>query len=174
MAENLETGAKPSRWSIEVVGEMILLTIVGSFFVYLFVKSLGWQLGAALMPRIVVIIGMPFLILRVIALLRRSDKPAGDIMDMGFRIGDDPTGERRRFIRIGLYIAGLYLAIWIFGWHLALPLGMAFYVRVYGKMGWTGTIIVWASFLGTILLVYDQLLHATWHEPLVVKLWNKF
>jgi hypothetical protein len=167
-------GAKPPRrWGLEIVGEIVLLAMVGSFFVYLFVKSLGWPLGAALMPRIVVIIGIPFLILRVVALLRQSDRPSGDIMDMGFRIGDDPTGERHRFIRFSLYIVGLYLAIWIFGFHVALPLGMAFYVRVYGKMSWVGTLIVGASFFAVIVLVYDQLLHATWHEPLIVKAWDR-
>ena len=89
----------------------MLLTLVGTFFVYLFVSSLAWPLGAALMPRIIVIIGAPFLLARIAVLLRPREEPVGEIMDMGFRIGDDPKIERQRFMRICLFIVGLYLAI---------------------------------------------------------------
>lgn len=173
MSENItEAGANPRRWDTEIAGEIVLLTLVGCFFVYLFAQSLGWPLGAALMPRIVVLIGMPFLILRIVALLRRRLESPNEIMDVGFRIGDDPKVERRRFIRICLFVVGLYLAIWIFGFHVALPLAMLFYVRVYGKMARFGSLIVGLSFLATIVVVYDSVLHANWHQPLIVRLWN--
>ena len=172
MERNVAPAAVPRRWDAEVIGEIVLLTIVGSFFAYLFLASLSWPLGAALMPRIVVLIGAPFLVARVVALLRRQRVTAGEIMDMGFRIGDDPKVERRRFLRIALFILGLYLAIWIFGFHVALPLGMLFYVRVYGKMSWLASLIVGFAFLAVIIAVYDQLLHANWHQPLIARLWQ--
>lgn len=175
MTEGLErvTAQTRRRWTAEIVGEIILLTVVGSFFVYLFTESLSWPLGAALMPRIIVIVGFPFLILRVVALLRRTAEPQGDIMDMGFRIGDDPAVERRRFARICLFIVGLYLAIWIVGFHIALPLGMFYYLLVFGKVGLKVSLLVALSFLAVIIGVYDQLLHATWHEPLILRLWQQ-
>ena len=164
----------PTRGRVEVVGEIILLAIVGSFFVYLFVKSLGWPLSAALMPRIIVIIGFPFLIVRLVSLLRRTtnSKAQSIIMDMGFRIGDDAKSERQRFVRISLFIVGLYLAIWVLGFHIALPLGMLYYLRVYGKVSWKMALAIAVVFLATIIGIYDHLLHATWHEPLALKLWN--
>lgn len=162
----------PARGRVEVVGEIILLAIVGSFFVYMFVKSLGWPLGAALMPRIVVIIGFPFLIVRLVSLLRRTTKAQSMIMDMGFRIGEDSKSERRRFVRISLFIVGLYLGIWMFGFHIALPLGMLYYLRVHGKVSWTTALAIAFVFLAAIVGVYDHLLHATWHEPLALTLWN--
>ena len=175
MLESLRgISGKVKRWRIplEIVGEIPLLAIVGGFFVYLFLESLSWPLGAALMPRIAVIVGFPFLIIRVITLLRRTVAQQGQIMDMGFSIGIDPKGEARRFVRIYAFIVGLYLAIWLFGFHVALPLGMFFYLFVYGRVGWIASIAVSLFFLALIIGVYDNVLHVSWHEPLILRIWN--
>jgi hypothetical protein len=119
--------------SLELFGEMVLLALVGGFLVYLFIESLQWQLGSALMPWITVAIGAPFWVYRVLVLILRAREEQGQIMDIGFRSGDDPTGERARFFRIALFILGLYLGIWLFGFHVALPLGILLYVRLYGQ-----------------------------------------
>jgi hypothetical protein len=162
---------KQGRISLEVLGEIPLLIIVGAFFAYLFVQSLSWPLGAALMPRIAVIIGCPFLVLRVFALLRGASSDQGQIMDLGFSIGIDPKGEAKRFVRICTFIVGLYLAIWVFGFHVALPLGMFFYLFVYGKTGWITSIAISLFFLALIIGVYDNVLHVSWHEPLILRIW---
>jgi hypothetical protein len=86
-------------------------------------------------------------------------------MDFGFRSGDDPEGERGRFLRICCFIVALYLAIWLVGFHIAMPLGILIYVRVYGKMSWVGSIGLALLFVALIFGVYDRLLNAAWHEP---------
>jgi hypothetical protein len=153
--------------SLALFGEMVLLALVGGFLVYLFIESLQWQLGSALMPWIAVGIGAPFWVYRVLVLILRAREAQGQIMDIGFRTGGDPTGERARFFRISLFIIGLYLGIWLFGFHVALPLGILFYVRVYGQLSWLGSLCVALMFLALLIGVYDNLLNATWHEPLV-------
>ena len=60
--------ARP-RFSLEVTGEIVLLLLVGGFFIYLFVESLQWPLGSALMPWITVGIGVPFWLYRLIMLV---------------------------------------------------------------------------------------------------------
>lgn len=161
-----------SRIPLDIVGEIILLAVVGGFFVYLFVESLGWPFGAAVMPRIAVVIGVPFWVSRVVTLLRRTVAKQGQIMDVGFRSGADPKAEARRFIRIVGFIVGLYLAIWLLGFHIALPAGMFFYLLIYGRVGWTWSLGVALFFLALIVGVYDKALHAVWHEPLILQLWN--
>lgn len=155
------------RFNLEVFGEILLLAVVGAFFVYLFVKSLDWSLGAALMPRIAVIIGAPFWGYRLLVLFFQASEAEapGRIMDIGFRSGADPTGERSRFVRICAFIVGLYLGIWLLGFHIALPIGMIFYVRVYGGVSWGWSLTVGALFLALLVGVYDKLLNAYWHEP---------
>lgn len=176
MAEISERTAPPSETasrrarrgiSLELLGEMVLLALVGGFLVYLFVESFKWQLGSALMPWIAVGIGAPFWIYRVLVLGLRARETRGWIMDIGFRSGTDPVGERARFVRISLFIGGLYLGIWLFGFHVALPLGTLLYVRVYGRMSWPASICVGLAFLALLVGVYDRLLNATWHEPLM-------
>jgi hypothetical protein len=163
-----------SRWrvSLEIVGEVILLACVGAFFVYVLVQSFSWPLGTALMPRIAVIIGIPFLILRLVSLSRRSFEQRETIMDTGFRLGDNPEREAQNFVRICAFIVGLYLAIWVFGFHIALPAGMFLYLFFFGRVGWIGSAVVSLCFLAFIVGVYDHLLHVSWHEPLISKLWN--
>jgi hypothetical protein len=153
--------------SLELFGELVLLAVVGGLFVYLFIQSLEWPLGSALMPWIAVGIGAPFWIYRVLVLLARAREAPSEIMDIGFRTGGDPTGERARFLRIGLFILGLYVGIWLFGFHVALPLGVLLYVRVYGQLSWLASLSVGLIFLALLVGVYDRLLNATWHEPLV-------
>ena len=123
-AGNEPTGTARRGFSVEVVGEIILLAIVGSFFVYMFVESFGWPEGSALMPRIAIALGTPFWVARLITLVRSTRETSSEmIMDLGFRTGEDPRGERMRFVRICLFIVGLYAAIWLVGFHIALPLG---------------------------------------------------
>jgi hypothetical protein len=143
-----------------------LLAIVGGLFVYMFIESFEWPLGSALMPWIAIAVGVPFWLYRLAVLLfQLKEASTGQIMDIGFRTGGDPAGERSRFIRICSFIVGLYLAIWLVGFHIALPAGILFYVRVYGNVGWVGSIVLALAFLGLLIGVYDHLLNATWHEP---------
>ncbi len=146
--------------------------MVGGFFVYLFVESLDWSLGAAVMPRIAVLIGVPFWVSRVLILLRRTVAKQGQIMDVGFRVGADPKAEARRFTRIVGFIVGLYLAIWLLGFHIALPAGMFFYLLIYGRVKWTWSLGVALFFLALIVGVYDKALHVAWHEPAILQLWD--
>lgn len=172
-SDNAQAGensqARP-RFSLEVSGEIVLLLMVGGFFIYLFIESLQWSLGSALMPWITVSIGFPFWLYRLLVLFVRAADAPGQIMDIGFRTGGDPTGERARFFQICFFIVGLYLAIWLFGFHLALPAGMLFYLRVYGQVSWWWSCGTALLFLALIIGVYDRLLGATWHEPPVLVL----
>jgi hypothetical protein len=158
-----------SRVSLETIGETVLVVLVGAFFVYLFIESLNWPLGSALMPWIAVGIGAPFWVYRLLALLSRVRQPPSQIMDIGFRTGGDAAGERARFLRITLFILGLYLGIWLFGFHVALPLGILFYIRVYGRLSWLASLCVGLLFLSLLVGVYDRLLNANWHKPLALQ-----
>lgn len=162
------TPSQPRRlkMQLELLGELVLLALAGGFFIYLFIQSLGWPLGSALMPWIAIAIGAPFWIYRVLVLVLQAHEGPAQIMDIGFRTGTDPLGERARFFRIAVFILGLYLGIWLFGFHLALPLGVLIYVRVYGQLSWLGSLFVGFAFLALLVGVYDRLLNATWHEPL--------
>lgn len=158
--------------SLEAAGELLLLVLVAAFFGYLLYGSFGWKLGAAIIPWFAVALGTPFLILRFMAVLRRTKNEAssgqglGQIMDIGFGTSTDGKAAAR-LLRITGYIVLLYLGIWLFGFHIALPIGTFLYLYLYGKAGlfWSGATAL--MFLALIIGVYDHLLHARWHDAVI-------
>ncbi len=157
-------------FSLEVIGELVLLFMVGGFFIYVLYESTEWQLGAQLIPWIGVAIGAPFLIIRIWALIfpsKNTGAPA-QIMDIGFGTSTTP-GAGWRLLRISGYIVLLYLGIWIFGFHVALPLGTFLYLYIYGKTGLAWAAGVALLFLALMIGVYDELLHAHWPQPLIAE-----
>lgn len=160
-----------SRVSLEVVGEVVLLMGIAAFFGYMFVESLNWGKGAALLPRIIILLGLPFWVLRIMAIARQSrPKSSAQIMDTGFYIDQDPRAALAGFIRISGFIVLLYLGIWLFGFHVALPVGMFFYLYIYGKMGWFGSALAGLIFLAIIVGVYDYVLRFHWDTPVILRL----
>ena len=171
-----DTGAAPRKFrlSLEVAGEVVLLLGVGAFFVYMFIDSFNWPEGATLMPRIAVLVGTPFWLIRAVTVLRGTSEKRikeGDIMDTGFILGDDPRTEGRRFVRIFGFTALMYVAIWVLGVHIALP-GMLFlYLIYYGRAGWLWSAGLALAFLALIVGFYDWGVHIVWPEPLLGPLW---
>lgn len=167
-------GSPPGRrLTLEVAGEVVLLLGVGAFFLYLFIDSFGYPEGADLMPRIAVLVGTPFWLIRVWTLLMGTPEKRieeGDIMDTGFILGGDPKTESRRFVRIFGFTALMYAAIWLIGVHVALP-GMLFlYLMYYGRAGWLASAGSALAFLALIVGFYDYGLHIIWPES-VFTLW---
>jgi hypothetical protein len=161
--------------SIEVIGEMILLTAVAGFFIYIGVSARHWPFSAMLTPLIAVAIGTPFLIWRFVTVLRvglavtRDEASPQQIMDTGFRIGDDPKTEGQRFLRVFVALGVLYGGIWLLGFHIMVPLWVFVYMRWFGKVPLIWAALVALLFLGLMVGLYDHLLDALWHEPVLFK-----
>jgi TctA family transporter len=162
--------------SVEIAGEIVLLLLVGGFFVYVLVLSLDWSFSAALMPYIALITGTPFLVLRIFHVMRAcfglgaQTMTASQIMDIGFRIGNDPVNEYRRFVMIVVAIAVLYLGLWLIGFHIMLPLWTFLYMHFVGKTRLVWSVSVSLVLIAVIVGVYDYLIGAIWNEPLLLSL----
>ena len=161
--------------SVEFIGEMILLAIVAGFFTYIVISARHWPFSAMLTPIIAVTIGTPFLIWRIVTVIRMRLAIRGpsvtprQIMDTGFRIGSDPKTEGKRFIKVFVAIAVLYAGIWLVGFHIMVPIWVFAYMRWFGKVK-----LVWAAFVALLFValmvgLYDHVLDALWHEPVLWK-----
>lgn len=164
--------------TLELVGEAILLLFVAGLFTAMFIQSFSWPLGAALAPRIAIIGGTPFLLLRVTHLVRvllrsrQSNVAVSQIMDSGFRLDGDPQVVRQRLLRGIAAIVALYVGIWVIGFHIMVPLWVFVYMYFIGKARF-----VWAAawsfiFAVVIVWVYGQLLLTLWHDPLLFRLFD--
>jgi hypothetical protein len=174
---------KPQRRiSWEILGEVILLLVVAGFCAYLFADSMGWTgrrvwpLGSAITPWLALGLTTPFLILRIIHVVRLGlwVRPAmggagGQILDVGFRLGENPKEEARRFVWIIAAILALYLGIWLLGFHITVPLWVFAYMFWFGRSSFVLSASMAIGFEILVWGIYDYALDSPWNEPLILK-----
>jgi hypothetical protein len=161
------------RRRIESAGEAVLLGLVTAFFVYLGIDSLGWPLSAALIPRLAVLVGLPLVGYRLFVVMRRTvAPPTRMIMDTGFRSGDDPANEAKRFFWLIAYMALMSTGIVLFGFHTAVPLATAVFMYYFGKVGLFRSALLFVLLLSLVVLVYDVFISARWPQPLLFDPFN--
>jgi hypothetical protein len=70
------------------------------------------------------------------------------------------TAERtRRTAEIAAWIGGIFLAIYLLGFQIAVPLGAIAYLRVMAREGWVTSAIVAALCWGLVFGIFDRVLH---------------
>ena len=167
--------------SLEFIGEVILLIIVGAFFVYMYLDSvpedaealgwLPWQLewdnGGWLLPRIAVLFGAPLWFWRAAALFRAgASTEGGKIMDTGFLETDDSAAVIAwRWVQLLGTTGALLVGLWVFGFHIAVPAYTVLYLTIFGKMKWYWTLIPAVFFELIIISIYGYILLSEWGTP---------
>ena len=168
----------------EVAGEMALLVIVGVMFATILWESREWTTASALMPRIAIGIGAPLWFIRAFGLVRyalgtqperyrgvrREEESGGQIMDLGFYMGDDQRAALVRFLSITGALALLLLGIWLFGWHATLPLWTFGYLLIFAKVRVWQAALGGIFFLAVIIGVYGMLFDTLWNDPAALRL----
>jgi hypothetical protein len=159
---------------IETIMELVFLGLVGTFFILMFVDSFNWRSVDAVAPRVFVAVGAVAWVLVLGSLLRRiagSDTgPAtpAEIMDMDF--GDVDAPARARAFRFAAFIILLNLGIWLLGFHIAVPLGVAVYAWKYGPMKWYWALVVGLFFVVFIAGIIDSMISVLWNKPALLSL----
>lgn len=168
----------------EVAGEMVLLAIVGVMFGTMLWESREWTTASALMPRIAIGVGAPLWFIRVFGLVRyalgtqperyrgvrREEESSGQIMDLGFYMGDDQRAALVRFLNITGALVVLLLGIWLFGWHITLPLWTFAYLLIFAKLKIWQAALGGIFFLAVIIGIYGALFDTIWNDPVVFRM----
>ena len=185
-APSLQAAAPSGRAvSWEILGEIVLLAGVAGFMAYLFADSMGWtggrkwSLGSALTPWLALAMTTPFLLIRIFHVVRMGlwarhapNVSASQILDVGFRLGENPKEELRRFLRIVVAILVLYLGIWLLGFHVTVPLWVFGYMFWFGGCGFVLSAGMAVGFEVLVWGVYDYLLDSPWNEPVLLNLFG--
>ena len=167
--EQTEGAPRQVRWtSPEIVGEVILLVVVLIFAITYAVELQKLKWSGRYLPLVTIIFAAPFWFIRIKALIDRKRylQKTGAIMDLGFRFGGDPIAERRRAVQYTAAVATLFIGLWLFGFHIFLPLWVMAYLFIFQKkVNPLIIIMIGAAFEGMLLGVQDFIIDVLWPQP---------
>lgn len=184
--EDAPTHRKVSWRSPEILGELVLLGVIAVLIAVYFRRlDLCESVFGALavgetracvpivreegqwLPTIIIAIATPLWFARLYAVLRRRKAiEQGMIMDLGFRLGEDPQGERRRAALYFGTLVALILAVWLVGFHVGLPVWVAAYLLFWTRAKWPHALAAALAFEAFIIGILDLTLDIFWFEPL--------
>jgi hypothetical protein len=168
-------------YSPEIAGEVVLLLFVVILMIafaldaYHLISNRGYARaeGGVILPILTIGFTLPFLLLRVrTVLLRKRRMNAGMIMDLGFRVGEDPAGERRRALGYIVGIAALFIGIWLIGFHLAIPIWVIVLLRRNANVRWPIIGLICFLFLAFIVGIMDYIIDTPWGDPVLFQLFG--
>jgi len=160
----------PGGISVDWVLESILLSVVTGFFIYLLLAVRDLRSDAAQLPKFTAIGGLllvaAFIVQKLWRAIHGKQTTAAQILDTGF----DEEGLSRRLImirtlRLTAWFSGMLAAIWLVGYHVAVPMFVFFYLVVFGESKWWGAAIAAATFFLIIYGLFDLVLDTEWPEP---------
>jgi hypothetical protein len=172
--KNKNNQEKNISWtSIEIIGELILLGFMMVLIIAYLIELPEIKWAGRYLPLLAITMGLPFWFLRVRTVLaRKSALQQGMVMDLGFKLGEDPSGEKQRAILYIGSILGLFILVWVIGFHIGLPAWVVGYLVVYAKMKWRYALIAGIGFEAFIIAILDLTIDIGWPEPLIFKLTN--
>ncbi|HEY3303861.1 MAG TPA: tripartite tricarboxylate transporter TctB family protein [Candidatus Binatia bacterium] len=136
--------------------------------VYAIHSALRWTFKAALFP---LAVSIPLLILAATQLLLdlfgKAATGGGPAVDLEFATDVPPDVARRRVIGIFLWIAGFILLVFLFGFPVAVPLFMFFFLILRGEVGWWQTIGLTAVAWGFFYVVFQRIVHLQFEDGLL-------
>ncbi len=102
-----------------------------------------------------------------IALDLRGLRRGGWTVQRNSENGSAVDDIKKRRTNIFLWIIAVLGGVFLFGFHVTLPLFVILYAMIYGA-GWSKALLLASIALGFIVLVFDQLLHVVWPTPLLI------
>lgn len=175
--EQPETHRTVSWKSPEIVGELVLLMLMALLMIA-FIISLYRPpflqddlpkilLPGRWLPTVVIVVATPLWFIRLYTVLsRRKAIEQGMIMDLGFRLGEDPAGEKRRAALYFGSLVALVLLLWFIGFHIGLPLWVMAYLLFWTRAKWYWALLAGLGFEAFIIGILDLTLDIFWFEPL--------
>lgn len=151
------------------VGFSVFLLIVFGYAIY---EVKDMVLGAAIFPIVIAGPGFILLLIQLYREIRASLKPERAIMnEMIIDVASDKTTPSKviyaKAFRFLCWFGGLYLAIYVIGFKLAIPFYFIAFMRMEGKVRWRIIIPTCLVSLYFIYYHFQTLLGVFWPESLL-------
>ena len=147
---------RPTRWAWDLAFALVLTLV----FAYATVTALALPEGAKLFP---LAIAIPSLVLAVLLAVISLRSRGTTVPSKPPDPDDDPTltpeDQTRRTAEIALWFLGIFAAVYLLGFLVAIPVSAIAYLRFAAREGWVPSAAVAALCWLVVFGVFDRLLH---------------
>jgi uncharacterized membrane protein len=147
---------RPTRWAWDLTFALVLMAA----FAYAMVTALSYPEGAKLFP---LAIAIPSLVLAVVLAVISMRSRGTAVGPRPPDPDEDPTltaeERRRRTAVIAVWILGIFAAVYLLGFLVAIPVSAFAYLRFAARESWVTSATVAAVCWALVFGVFDRLLH---------------
>jgi len=147
---------RPARWAWDLAFALVLIAV----FAYATVTALALPEGAKLFPAAIAI---PSLVLAVLlAVISPRSRAAAGVPATPDGAAEEtlaPDERTRRTAEIGAWFLGIFAAVYLLGFLVAIPISAMAYLRFAAREGWVPSVAVAALCWALVFGVFDRLLH---------------
>jgi hypothetical protein len=137
-------------------GDLAFALVLVAVFGYAFATALGYPEDARLLPLAVALPGLALAAIQVVLSLRPTPAPLESPADEETLT----SGERtRRTAEAAAWILGIFLAIYLVGFLIAVPVAAIAYLRVMAREGWVASLVVAVLCWALVFGIFDRVLH---------------
>jgi hypothetical protein len=162
---------------MRLTGRAVFSGVLSFFFGFFVWRAKDWPPVVRLFPWS---IGFPMLIISL-ALLVGELRGGGEAqssdqnpMDFRFTQGLNAAHVRKRTLRTFFWIVGTFIAIWLFGFFIAVPVIVFLYTKVQSGEGWTLSLALPGACWLMLAGLFDRVLHLPFPEGVAFELLRSF
>ena len=145
-----------SRWAWDLAFALVLTAV----FAYASVTALALPEGANLFPAAIAIPSLALaVLLAVISLRSRGTASVPPSPDAAGEVTLAPEERTRRTAAVGAWFLGIFAAIYLLGFLIAIPVAAIAYLRFAARERWVMSVGVAAFCWAVVFGVFDRVLH---------------
>lgn len=145
---------RPTRWTWELAFALLLVAV----FAYATVSALAFPEGARLFPLAIAVPSLVLAVLLAVISVRSRGIVTVDA-DADAEAALAPEERTRRTAEIGAWFLGIFAAVYLLGFLVAIPLAAMAYLRFAARESWSTSVAVAALCWALVFGVFDRLLH---------------
>ena len=147
---------RPTRWAPDLAFALVLVAV----FAYATVTAVSYPEGAKLFP---LAIAIPSLVLAVLLVVISLRSRGTTVPPKPPDPDDDPTltpdEQARRTAEIAAWFLGIFAAVYLLGFLVAIPVSAIAYLRIATRESWVTSVAVAGVCWALVFGVFDRLLH---------------
>lgn len=146
---------RPTRWTWELAFALLLVAV----FAYATATALTFPEGARLFPLAIAVPSLVLAVLLVVISLGSRGTAVAPVADADAELAMAPEERRRRTAEIGAWFLGIFVAVYLLGFLVAIPIAALAYLRFAARESWSTSVAIAAVCWALVFGVFDRLLH---------------